>query len=798
MIVSLDADQQKAAAHTQGTAAVAAAAGSGKTTLLVGRAIRLVEDGAAPESVVTLAFNRNAALTLRERLRESDATRGHEAAMASTFHSFALQCCKLVLPNVNVLGVSAAEDAGKEKRDRGGDAQRLTTWDLAKRALKEIGGDQYGPSRPEYLQGVDVALLMEHEPGIRERLFAAGWPAIANKPAELSAAMGRLKLRNSPPIEALLRFMPTYRRQRTENRVVDFTDMLLGLGNYIRNREPKVMTRLAQIQHLQIDEAQDGNELRWYIAQAVANMGGGRSVMAVGDLRQSIAGFAGAEPALFRGWWDKADAQFALPRNYRSASAIVAAGNAVAKGEPWNVGGDAIAARPDLGVGSVRVEPLGALSIAMEIAADIENGHLKHKEVTVLARTRNALETCAFGLRTKCLKVIVRGGGNVWRSMDARTIIAYLNLADGVVEDLKAAVQALNKPLRYVSGKKMQEWVSEGKFTGTLYREANNYRPAAAVTEVISELGSLVWPLRVERVQEWLLAGMAQDAKENNSAPGDDSDRADLIRNLCSIAAACPSMAGLMMAIAADHKLDPADPDVIELSTIHQSKGDQWKTVYVTGVRNGVFPHAKATDAEDFAEEVRLLYVAVTRPISSLIVDAHEADNGFGDKLAALQAISTSRPAAAAITADEVSPESRLDAAQMLIALQRRETDAKDLTATSETKRVPGERFVEVRWQQFLDLLGPLTFTEDVGRALRAAQRVLNATLRDGTQVLVYTTIPPHAVVGRGNGEDSIKVAVLDAAGQPKSKRLPYAARTVNWRSTLLSRIHEALTEAVA
>lgn len=49
------------------------------------------------------------------------------------------------------------------------------------------------------------------------------------------------------------------------------------------------------------------------------------------------------------------------------------------------------------------------------------------------------------------------------------------------------------------------------------------------------------------------------------------------------------------------------------LSTIHSAKGLEWEAVFVIGLADGRFPHAKAEPGEQWEEERRLLYVAATR-----------------------------------------------------------------------------------------------------------------------------------------------------------------------------------------
>ncbi len=56
------------------------------------------------------------------------------------------------------------------------------------------------------------------------------------------------------------------------------------------------------------------------------------------------------------------------------------------------------------------------------------------------------------------------------------------------------------------------------------------------------------------------------------------------------------------------------DNDALILSTIHQAKGLEWKSVFVIGLTDGQFPHHKVFDRPaELEEERRLFYVASTR-----------------------------------------------------------------------------------------------------------------------------------------------------------------------------------------
>ena len=66
----------------------------------------------------------------------------------------------------------------------------------------------------------------------------------------------------------------------------------------------------------------------------------------------------------------------------------------------------------------------------------------------------------------------------------------------------------------------------------------------------------------------------------------------------------------------------------ISLMTIHKSKGLEFPNVFVSGVCSGLLPHYKSKQ-EDWDEELRLLYVAMTRAKNWLCLSSYEEDAKF-------------------------------------------------------------------------------------------------------------------------------------------------------------------------
>jgi len=74
--------------------------------------------------------------------------------------------------------------------------------------------------------------------------------------------------------------------------------------------------------------------------------------------------------------------------------------------------------------------------------------------------------------------------------------------------------------------------------------------------------------------------------------------------------------------------------DKIILSTIHQAKGLEWRTVFVINMASGAFPNDRALREDGgLEEERRLFYVAITRAKKNLFL-TYPLSGGWGDSVA--------------------------------------------------------------------------------------------------------------------------------------------------------------------
>ncbi len=140
------------------------------------------------------------------------------------------------------------------------------------------------------------ALLLAEQ----ERLIALG--------QELTGAL--LVERSDAVLDVVAAIHGRYEREKRRHALLDFDDLVEKLGDLLADQALGDWVRYkldAGIDHILVDESQDTNALQWRVVVALAAeffAGAGavqrpRSLFAVGDQKQSIYSFQGAQPALF-------------------------------------------------------------------------------------------------------------------------------------------------------------------------------------------------------------------------------------------------------------------------------------------------------------------------------------------------------------------------------------------------------------------------------------------------------------------------------------------------------------------
>ena len=142
-------------------------------------------------------------------------------------------------------------------------------------------------------------------------MFAAGGLSIHPGPLQ----MGRDHLRGL--LAGGYDILRHYEEAKRDSGVVDYTDMIAEAERLLRTRKDVLRTLADRIDCLVVDEFQDTNPIQFALVWTLHKAG--VPTLVVGDLKQAIMGFQGADPRLFEALAKNSpDAVEPLDRNWRS------------------------------------------------------------------------------------------------------------------------------------------------------------------------------------------------------------------------------------------------------------------------------------------------------------------------------------------------------------------------------------------------------------------------------------------------------------------------------------------------
>jgi DNA helicase-2/ATP-dependent DNA helicase PcrA len=72
------------------------------------------------------------------------------------------------------------------------------------------------------------------------------------------------------------------------------------------------------------------------------------------------------------------------------------------------------------------------------------------------------------------------------------------------------------------------------------------------------------------------------------------------------------------------------DGSMVTLMTIHNAKGLEFRAVFLIGMEEGIFPHARSIEEQGIEEERRLAYVGMTRAMERLTLTHAMARSLYG------------------------------------------------------------------------------------------------------------------------------------------------------------------------
>ncbi|MCW5962308.1 MAG: UvrD-helicase domain-containing protein [Pyrinomonadaceae bacterium] len=419
--IELDESQRRAAQEAVCPALVSAGPGTGKTRTLTARIAYLIEQGIDPKRILAMTFSNKAAEEMRERIAAIDA-RAAAAMQVMTFHAFGLDLLRAFWSET---GLDPDSDL----------IETIDAFLLLENGLNDLSLDHY-----EVL----------HDPSAN---FSAILGAISRAKDELCTPpeyrklgeemLAKSKLEDDEDLkkkaEKVLetaRVYEFYQAHLEQEKLLDFGDLIHRSVKLLREHEQVRSEVQARYDAILVDEFQDVNRACGILLKEIA--GSGKTLWAVGDLRQSIYRWRGASPANMRLFeQDFPGAQrISLETNYRSNNEIVElfanfASTMRASGgdgfSDWNAhrGSNSDPVRPAVTLEVADTTDTEIARIAEHVQVHRNNG-VKFKEMAVICRTRPQLDQAAAGLTAAGVPVFYLG--ELFSRSEVRDLLSLLDL----------------------------------------------------------------------------------------------------------------------------------------------------------------------------------------------------------------------------------------------------------------------------------------------------------------------------------------------------------------------------------
>lgn len=393
--------------------------------------------------------------------------------------------------------------------------------------------------------------------------------------------------------------------------------------------------------HVIIDEAQNLTPAQYELLTALVGPPSEEHVpaMVVGDDKQSIVSFAGADPTLIsRFARDYQATRFELRQNFRSAQAIVAVGDAVASQlgqSPTRVIRTMTYAAPgQIEVHEAADERTEGSHIAGWVArllseglpsgalAPRESPTVRPEDIAVLARSAAALRSTQVALESAGHKPAMSSSPDDWLA----------TLPGKVAFEIVA--------LRSAGSHKSTHWqlsrllnVDEGEVTAPA-RIAN-----ALKAHEDPGVRALVPLCSIEQPAEFIAAAASLDPPagvDGQPLASWEADFGQLVDAWYAFTQQTDQVertwGNFRLYVSRQQRGDDLAPGV-RLLTIHKAQGREYRAVAVVGLNDGQLPDFRATSRDDQVAELRTFYVAVTRPSRVLLVSrARSRDTRYGPR----------------------------------------------------------------------------------------------------------------------------------------------------------------------
>lgn len=594
---ALNPEQYGVVTGAEGPCLVLAGAGSGKTRTLIYRVAYLLEKGVPPQNILLVTFTNKAARNMQERI-ELLLEAKPKGLWSGTFHHIGNRSLRMF-----------AKELGY-RRDFGILDQEDSV-DLLKVCVKSV----------------KIKTHEERFPHPKVLRSIISFSANSNK--KLVETLEKYHphfLRFNEDIEKISR---EYTLKKKASSNMDYDDLLTKWLWLLKNDERARDKFSRQFHYILVDEYQDTNRLQSGIIKELS--GFHRNVLVVGDDAQAIYSFRGADVGnILRFPGEYPDTKiFKLESNYRSSPEILELANdSIAHNKNQFQKHLRALNESDTRPALIEVRDLYAqASFIAQRVLELRDEGIGLNEIAVLFRAHYLAAELEMELTKRNIPFIVRGGIRFFEQAHIKDVLAHIKIAINPSDEI-SWIRALSiQPgigTVYAS-RVFEEFSSTGSLSKMTGKAFGNFLPGRAqkgLRNFKKIMRSIITDDLEKKPDEAIRRVIDSGYAEYVIAHFENvKDRVDDLHEFVNFAHSYKSLRTFLHDITLRESFkgetvqdSPSRDEYLVLSTIHQAKGLEWKAVFVIGLCEGQFPHAKSKDLPaEMEEERRLFYVAATR-----------------------------------------------------------------------------------------------------------------------------------------------------------------------------------------
>lgn len=608
-------DVQRAAVTTiNGPVMVIAGPGSGKTRVLTYRISHLLKSGIPPWQILALTFTNKAAREMKNRIEKVAGSDAYKV-WAGTFHSIFAKILRVEAHRIGFPNDFSIYDT-----------------DDSKSVIKEI------------VKTLNLDTKAYNVGAIRSRISSAKSNLITPKMYGVNEELLENDRMNKRPM--IYKIYERYVAKCQRAGAMDFDDLLLQMFRLLYQNPDNIRSKYQnQFKYVMVDEFQDTNFLQYEILKLFTIYdGSAQNICIVGDDAQSIYSFRGATiENILQFETDFPDVQtYKLEQNYRSTHYIVKAANEVITFNKRQIKKEIWTER----IEGHKIKILKGMTDNEEgkMVADsiIENKNrhsLSNNDIAILYRTNAQSRVFEEHLRRSNIPYKIYGGLSFYQRKEIKDIIAYLRLATNSRDD-EALKRVINFPKRGIgqttvsnltqlaNDNEVSMWEclnkielkprakqSVGKFvnivrssqqkaqTEDAYKTALFVVKKSGIVDLLKAENTIEAQNRLENINA-LLDGIQEFVEDDVLDDGEDINAQE--RTLSNFLQT--------ISLMTDQDEDKDNIDTVTLLSVHAAKGLEFKSVFVVGLEENLFPsYLSLSSPDQLDEERRLFYVAITR-----------------------------------------------------------------------------------------------------------------------------------------------------------------------------------------